>query len=484
VSSKRAPETIDDALTPRRAGPYELLLKIASGGMATVFLARKRGAGDFQRTLALKLTHAHLRGQSGWAEELIEEAKLATRIRHPNVVQVLDVEDDPAGVFLVMEYVEGDTLSALSKYAIRDGRPMPRDIALRILLDALAGLHAAHELCDEQGRNAGLVHRDFTPQNILVGLDGVARLTDFGVAKAETRTSYTTAGAIKGKTGYMAPEQVHGQPLDRRADIWAAGVVAWEVLAGQRLYPVGEDAIATLVKAATHTPPRISSVVHDFPRTLDDVIASALVLDRQRRFATANAFREALLAAANGEVADPSIVGDYVEMVAGSALEIRRTELATQSGVDRLLMQSDSPPPAADDASMMSSSVEVRPTRVRTSIKVASLLLLGAAISSAVFAHTRAAPVEPNLTTTSDTTAPITPAAELTEPAAPTVSAAPTTATIVVATASASSATTSASAARGAHAPTRAHHRALPPSPAESASAAPVDKPLAPTPYE
>lgn len=132
--------------------------------MATVFLARKRGAGDFQRTLALKLTHAHLRGQPGWAEELIEEAKLATRIRHPNVVQVLDVEDDPAGVFLVMEYIEGDTLSGLAKHAIRSGSPMPRDIAFRILLDALAGLHAAHELRDDQGRNAGLVHRDFTPQ--------------------------------------------------------------------------------------------------------------------------------------------------------------------------------------------------------------------------------------------------------------------------------------------------------------------------------
>ncbi len=479
MSSNRAPETIDLVdEAPRRAGPYELLLKIASGGMATVFLARKRGAGDFQRTLALKLTHAHLRGQPGWAEELIEEAKLATRIKHPNVVQVLDVEDDPAGVFLVMEYVEGDTLSGLAKYAIAHGSPMPRDIALRILTDALAGLHAAHELNDENGKNAGLVHRDFTPQNILVGLDGIARLTDFGVAKAETRASYTTTGSIKGKTGYMAPEQVHAQSLDRRADIWAAGVVAWEVLAGRRLYPVGEDPIATLVKAATRAPDRLSSVISGMPRALDDAIAGALALDRERRFPTANAFREALIAACPGELADPSIVGDYVQMVAGSALETRRADLATHS-IDRLLKLSERPPAlAADDASMMSSSVEVPSQRVRTSLMVVGVLVLGAAVGSVAFSRSRHVLTPSPIPNAGPTAADVTAA----EP--PTTSVSPASSdTIAIVSSSSPIASTSAAPA-ATHAPGKTHHHVASPPPASSSSAAPADKPLAPTPYE
>lgn len=383
VASVNPRPAVDGSNHPtRRVGPYELLLPIARGGMAAVFLARKRGPGGFERNVALKLTHVHLRDEPGWAQELIEEAKLAARIRHPNVVQVLDVEDDPAGVFLVMDYIEGDTLSALVKHATQAGERIPRDIALRILADALAGLHAAHELRDEDGQNAGVVHRDFTPQNILIGVDGVARLTDFGIAKAETRVSHTMTGTVKGKTGYVAPEHVRGQPLDRRADVWAAGVVAWELLAGRRLHPAGEnDFIELLVRAATQPPQRLQEVVSDVPFALDETIAGALALDRARRWPTAEAFRERLLAAYPGGLADPAIVGEYVQMVAGAALQKRRAQIAAIDA-EPLVVEPEAPPSVPVPALPL--AISVPPKRSRTLASVLSLLVM-VAIGAAVW---------------------------------------------------------------------------------------------------
>ncbi len=348
VPANLRPLLAGDAAPPDRVGPYKLLLPIASGGMATVFLARKRGAGGFERMVALKLTHAHLRNEPGWAEDLVEEAKLAARIRHPNVVQVLDVEDDAAGVFLVMEYVEGSTLAALMRHAQRTKERVPIDVALRVLCDALAGLHAAHELRDDGGQLVGLVHRDFTPHNVLVGLDGVARLTDFGVAKAAIRVSVTTTGIVKGKAGYMPPEQVRGEPLDRRSDVWAAGVVAWELLAGRRLHKAGIDPVAMLLSAATRAPDRLRDVRLDIPAALDETVASALLLDRTRRWPTAAAFCERLIATCGVPLADPAIVADFVDMVVGGELATRRAQVAE---LDRLAPSSRAQAPREDVSS-------------------------------------------------------------------------------------------------------------------------------------
>src|SRR5580692_5111010 len=154
---------------PDRLGRYELLLPIASGGMATVYLARTLGAGGFERDVAVKLMHPHLRREPNFTRDLIQEAKIAVRIRHPNVVPVIDVGDDVAGLFLVMDYIEGDTLGSLHSQVFSEGADFPMRIAMRILLDAVAGLHAAHELCDETGKPLNVIHRDFSPQNILVG---------------------------------------------------------------------------------------------------------------------------------------------------------------------------------------------------------------------------------------------------------------------------------------------------------------------------
>jgi serine/threonine-protein kinase len=321
---------------PEVVGSYELLLPIASGGMGTVYLARKRGPGGFEREVALKLTHPFLREQPDWTSDLIEEAKLASRIHHPNVVHVMDVEDDPYGVFLVMQYVEGESLEGLLRRARERGERIPVDVGLRILIDALCGLHAAHELRDPAGQPLGLVHRDFTPQNILVGLDGVARLTDFGVAKAASRVGVTRTGVVKGKAAYMAPEQVRSLPLDRRADVWAAGVVAWELFAGQRMRAAVEDQAALLLQVATDVPPRLRSVREDVPAAVDEAVAQALTLDRTRRCPSAARLSESLARAwAEGaSPAEAAAVAEYVRAAAGASLAERR-ELAARVSVER-----------------------------------------------------------------------------------------------------------------------------------------------------
>ena len=310
---------------PERIGRYELLLPIGSGGMASVYLARVRGVGGFERDVALKLLHAHLQEIPEFATELIDEAKIASGVRHPNVVQVVDVGDDPNGIYLVMEYIEGDTLSGLSRTATAEGEPLPFRIGVRILCDALAGLHAAHELRDADGQLAALVHRDFSPQNILVGVDGAARLTDFGVARAIGRIGHTRTGVVKGKVGYMSPEQARGEVLDRRSDIWSAGVVAWELFSGRRLYPAGDD-VATLLRIVTEPPLRLRTVRADAPEALDEAIASALAVDREERCPTAEELRRRILAALkdSGGTADSAEVAEYVLMLSQPKLAVRR----------------------------------------------------------------------------------------------------------------------------------------------------------------
>jgi serine/threonine-protein kinase len=296
--------------------------------MATVYLARTRVVDELYRNVALKLMHPHLRTEDGaWALQLVDEAKVAASIRHPNVVPVLEVGEDAHGVFLVMDYVEGDTLSGIIRAARATKKPVPAPIAARILGDALLGLHAAHELKNANGAPMDLVHRDFSPQNLLVGTDGVSRLTDFGIAKVTSRVNVTASGIIKGKVGYMAPEQALGRPLDRRCDVWAAGVVAWELLGMRRLYG-DQDQVATLLRLVSQPPPRIRSVRSDVPQAVDDVIATALEVEPEKRCPTALEFKRRLTEAWSsiGPIADSAEVGEYVRQLVGAKLDKRRSQ--------------------------------------------------------------------------------------------------------------------------------------------------------------
>jgi serine/threonine-protein kinase len=315
--------------TPERLGRYELLLPIGTGGMATVYLARTEVVDGVHRHVAVKLMHPQFRADSDEGSQvLIEEAKLVAQIQHPNVVAIEEAIDGPHGVYLVMEYVEGDTLSGLIREAKSMGGSIPLPIAGRILADALAGLHVAHELTDASGQLRNVVHRDFTPSNILVGVDGVTRLTDFGIAKAESRVSMTTTGQIKGKVGYMSPEQVLAKPLDRRCDVWAAGVVAWECLAGRRLHR-DDDQVAILLKIVQAEPPLLRTVREDLPEPMERVVAGALTaLDR--RCPTAAELQRRLLDAWRpiSGIAEPAAVGAYVAELAKQRLDKRRRQMA------------------------------------------------------------------------------------------------------------------------------------------------------------
>lgn len=310
---------------PERVGKYELLLPLGTGGTATVYLARTRGVAGFEREVALKLVHAHLRSDEESRLHLLEEARLAARIRHPNVVPVTEVDADSVGVFLVMDYVEGEALSGLVRLLRDQNHRLPPRLIARIMNDSLAGLHAAHELRDPQGQFIGLVHRDFSPQNILVGIEGVARLADFGVAKAASRTVRTKTGLVKGKVAYMSPEQARGHKVDRRCDVWAAGVVVWELITGRKLYD-HEDDVATLLSVVTEEPPRLASVMQGVPAALDEAVAYALTSDVNNRCPSAEAFRCLLESAWDecGGMASTPELGAFVRQTVGHKLAERR----------------------------------------------------------------------------------------------------------------------------------------------------------------
>jgi serine/threonine-protein kinase len=280
-----------------RGGRYEIIRTIASGGMAVVHLGRALGVGGFERLVAVKVMHPHVASEPECVDMFLDEARLAARIRHPNVVGTIDVSEDEQGVFLVMEYVEGPSFHAVLRELKKKNAERPLDVMLRIFIDALAGLHAAHELTDADGSPLHLVHRDVSPQNILIGVDGIARITDFGVARAETRLSTTQSGQIKGKFAFMAPEQVRMLPVDRRADVYAAGVLLWEILTGKKLVEADNELaiISQILMQNWKLPHEVSEAV---PRPLSDACMRAIQASPDARYPTAAAFAEAIEAAA------------------------------------------------------------------------------------------------------------------------------------------------------------------------------------------
>lgn len=276
-----------------RLDRFELVTELASGGMATVYLARLSGVAGFQRLVAIKRLHPHLAKEPEFVEMFLDEARLAARIHHPNVVSIQEIGESEEGYYLVMDYVDGDTLAHLLARSAQTKKEIPWGVTIRILLDTLTGLHAAHELTDDLSRPLAIVHRDVSPQNILVGADGIARLTDFGVARAASRLSTTRSGQLKGKVAYMAPEQARGEPIDRRADIFSCGIVLWEALALKRLFRAdGEAATLNRVLYDSIVPP--SKHRSNVPQPLEAICMRALERDVDARFGTAADFADEL----------------------------------------------------------------------------------------------------------------------------------------------------------------------------------------------
>ncbi|MFS8068262.1 MAG: serine/threonine-protein kinase, partial [Byssovorax sp.] len=302
---------------PRRVGRYLLFGPIASGGMATVHLGRLVADSGFSRTVAIKRLHPQLAEAPEIAKSLLDEARIVSRIQHPNVVPTLDLLTDDDEVLLVMEYVHGESLSRLLAAARQRGEPMPIPIVAGVLCGALHGLHAAHEAQRESGEPLGIVHRDVSPENLLVGVDGASRLLDFGIAKAHGRLTTTRNGQLKGKIAYMAPEQILCGEVTRQTDVFAAGIVLWEALTGVRLFR-GDDE-AAMITAALEAPIRPpSEVAAHVPKELDALVLKALERHVDGRYATARELAIALEEAA--PLASPREVGAWVERLAGAAL--------------------------------------------------------------------------------------------------------------------------------------------------------------------
>ncbi len=321
--------------TPRlRLGNYELLQELAAGGMATVYVARQIGAAGFERLVVIKRVHRHLLRDEEFTTMFLDESRLASKIHHPNVVPVTNVVEDNGELFLAMDYVDAITLSRLRFVSSRTEAPSPKGIVkrlsppvvTRILADTLAGLHAAHEAVDMRGVKLELVHRDVSPQNILVGADGMARLIDFGIAKASQRATHTVTGSLKGKYAYMSPEQATGKEIDRRTDVFAAGVVLYEALVGERLFHA-ESQFEIIQKILEMPIPPPSSVAPEVSPALDAVVAMALERDKEKRFETAADFLEALERAA--PIGSRREVIEEVDFFCGRALEKQRQALRT-----------------------------------------------------------------------------------------------------------------------------------------------------------
>jgi len=271
---------------------YELLCTVARGGMAHVWLGRFKGKHGFEKLVAVKTILPEHALDARFRNMFLDEARIASGIEHPHVAKILDLGEWRECLYLVMEYVDGDSLSRLRRSIEKRGHKLPLPIALRVLADVCAGLHAAHELRGEDGALLGVVHRDVSPQNVLIPTNGVSKLIDFGVAKARHRLGEeTSAGFAKGKSRYMSPEQALAKPVDRRADLFAVGAMAYEMFAGAAPYD-GPNDMARLHALITGID--ITSVPHSPHPSIEKLIVKALSREPEQRFATANEMRMAI----------------------------------------------------------------------------------------------------------------------------------------------------------------------------------------------
>ena len=324
-------------------GRYALFDELAAGGMATVHLGRLLGPAGFGRTVAVKRLHAHFLKDEEFITMFMDEARIVARIVHPNVVPMVDVVQSDKGLFLVMEYVHGESLSRLMRTARKNEEQIPPQIVASIMSGVLLGLHAAHETKGIDGVLLDVVHRDVSPQNIIVGADGSARVLDFGIAKASGRAQITREGQIKGKLAYMAPEQIRGA-VDRRTDVFAASVVLWEMFAGRRLHDGAKDVdIVTRVVKGNFAPP--SEHAPSLGPEVDAIVMRGLASDPRQRFGSARDL--ALELERKIGLAPPSEVSEWVERLAKEVIDARGSLVRAMELASNDLIAIDTHPPPA-----------------------------------------------------------------------------------------------------------------------------------------
>jgi eukaryotic-like serine/threonine-protein kinase len=359
--------------TARRLGRYELGPELGHGGMATVHFALAKGPLGFSRPVALKRIHPMLAKDSALVDAIEDEARIASRVRHPGVVQLLDLLVDGDEVALVLEYVHGESLAALARAARERTRPIPAGVAAAIAADVLHGLHAAHVAVDEVGAPLGIVHRDVSPQNVIVGADGAARVLDFGIAKARTRAAVTRDGQIKGKLKYMAPEQLGGD-ASVESDVYAVGLVLWELLVGASPYDRQGDEGELLGLVLAGVSERPSARRAEIPEALEACVMRALAPREADRFPSAAAMAVAL--ESTGALASRSEVAAFVAEIAGDVLEARGRVVAL---LERGLPAEADAPPIADEKTsaepVIASARRAPPRRTVAGFVVAGIVL-------------------------------------------------------------------------------------------------------------
>ncbi len=275
-------------------GQYYLLDKIAQGGMAEIYKGLAYDLHGIRRTVVIKKILPHIAAHREFIDMLVAEAKLAVQLSHGNIAQVLDLGKVGDDYFMVMEYVDGKSVSQIMRKAAQSGDPIPIPIAVHVAGEAAAGLHFMHSRTDSSGRPLNIIHRDISPQNLMLTSGGTVKIIDFGIAKAATTIEITDVGVVKGKFAYMSPEQASGDPMDWRTDGFSLAVVLFEMLTGRRLFK-GKDNPETLRNVRRAFVPRPSTYRSDIPEELDTILLKALNKDREARYKSAGAFRDELL---------------------------------------------------------------------------------------------------------------------------------------------------------------------------------------------
>jgi serine/threonine-protein kinase len=359
-------------------GRYVLHDMIARGGMGTVHIGRLVAEGNFARTVAIKRLHPEYAKVPEFVSMFVDEARLAGRIRNPNVVPVIDVVSTEGELLLVMEYVAGETLARLLSRLRKTEARVPPEIAVAIVCDLLDGLHAAHETKDERGEPLDIVHRDVSPQNVIVGVDGVARVLDFGVAKAAGRMHETREGEIKGKLSYMAPEQLE-QETSRASDVFAASVVLWETLVGRRLFQGETEGQTVRILACDVEPPSRAAGV---PEAFDAVVLQGLAKKPEDRFATARDMSIALARCAPR--ADRHVIADWVRSLAKDAL-VAREEIISR--IESSPFSRPTATPAKAEPAKTSDAIIVPKSVLAIIAGALAIVLVAVLVESAVSTH-------------------------------------------------------------------------------------------------
>jgi len=316
-------------MAPEPFAGYTLVAKLGQGGMAEVYLALAPGPQGFQKLVVVKRLHTNMEEEPMLVAMFLDEARLAARLAHPNVVQTNDVGEHEGSHYIAMEYLDGQPYDRVLKRSVQGGERLPLPLAARLIADALDGLHYAHEARDYDGTPLGVVHRDISPHNLFVTYDGVVKLLDFGIAKATTQIVQTSTGLVKGKFAYMAPEQARSAPADRRADLFAMGVVLWESIAGRRLFK-GDSDVGTLQQLLGAEVPALSSVRADAPHELDRIVARALQREPEDRYPTAAEMRDDLQRwlASTGVHVGRSEISAQINAAFGDTIEVQRRLVA------------------------------------------------------------------------------------------------------------------------------------------------------------